>query len=43
MEALDDAVGLQPVDPGPFVPDDFELEEELVGVAILEKLPVSQG
>jgi hypothetical protein len=34
MPALDDAVGLGPVDPGSLVLDVFELQEQLVGVAV---------
>jgi len=35
VQAFNDAVGLRPADPGSLVLDAFELQEELVGVAIL--------
>ena len=35
MQALDNAVGLWPVDPGSLLLDAFELREQLVEVAIL--------
>ena len=34
VQTLDDAVGLRPADPGAFVLDAFELEEQLVGMAV---------
>ena len=34
VQALDDAIGLRPVDPGPLVLDVFELQEQLVGMAV---------
>ena len=34
VPALDDAIGLRPVDPGSLVLDVFELQKQLVGVAV---------
>jgi hypothetical protein len=35
VQPLDDAVGLRPADPGALVLDAFELQKQLVGMAVL--------